>query len=164
MKLTDTSVLAIDEFGLLGTRQGLELLRLRDQQGFSIVALGDDKQCESIQAGAIIELSRRALGAEQVPQILTTVRQQTERERQIVGLFREGRAAEALTMKRADGTAEMVPGGYDGVVARVAKLYSERLLTTGEAPAISAPTNLDAHRISESIRQERRKLARWGQT
>ena len=66
-------------------------------------APGDDKaQCESVQAGAIIELSRRALGAEQVPQILTTVRQQTERQRQIVGLFREGRAAEALTMKRAD--------------------------------------------------------------
>ena len=58
--------------------------------GFSIVALGDDKQCESIQAGAIIELSRRALGAEQVPQILTTVRQQTERERQIVGLVPRG--------------------------------------------------------------------------
>ena len=57
-------------------RQALELLRLRDRQGFSVVALGDDKQCESIEAGAIIELSRRALGAEQVPQILTTVRQQ----------------------------------------------------------------------------------------
>ena len=162
LRLTERSVVSVDEFGLLGTRQGLELLRLREQMGFSIVALGDDKQCESIQAGAIIELSRRALGAEQVPQILTTVRQQTERERQIVGLFREGRAAEALDMKRADGTAEMVPGGYDGVVARVARLYAERLLATGEAPTIAAPTNQDAHRISEGVRQERRRLGQVG--
>ena len=92
-----------------------------------VVALGDDKQCAAVEAGSIIDLSRRALGAEQVPEILTTRRQQTERERTIAGLFREGRAAEALDMKRADGTAEMAYGGYDGVVARVAKLYRERL-------------------------------------
>ena len=62
------SVVAVDEWGLLGTRQALELLRLRERHGFKIVALGDlDKQCQSIEAGAIIDLSRRALGAEQVP-------------------------------------------------------------------------------------------------
>ena len=65
-------------------------------------------------------------------------------------------------MKRADGTAEMVPGGYDGVVARVARLYAERLLATGEAPTIAAPTNQDAHRISEGVRQERRRLGQVG--
>ena len=86
----------------------------------------------SIESGAIIDLSRRALGAEQVPEILTTVRQQTEREREIVGLFREGRAREALDMKIADGTAEMVSGGYAETIARVAKLYAERLLATGD--------------------------------
>jgi hypothetical protein len=162
LKLTDRSVVAVDEFGLLGTRQGLELLGLREQMNFSVVALGDDKQCESIQAGAIIDLSRRALGVEYVPQILTTVRQQSERERHIVSLFREGRAAEALDMKRADGTAEMVHGGYDGVIARVVKLYTERMQATGEAPTIAAPTNADAHRISEAIRQERRRLGQVG--
>jgi TrwC relaxase/AAA domain len=162
LNLTQHSVVAIDEWGLLGTRQGLELLRLREKHGFTIVALGDDKQCASVEAGAIIDLSRRALGAEQVPQILTTVRQQTERERVIAGLFREGRAAEALAMKRSDGTAELVPGGYVGVTHRVAKLYRERLEATGEAPTISAPTNIDAHRISEAVRAERRLLSQLG--
>jgi hypothetical protein len=89
-----------------------------------------------VAAGSIIELSRRALGAEQVPEILTTRRQQTEREQTIAGLFREGRAAEALAMKRADGTAEMAYGGYDGAVTRVAKLYRERLEATGVTLAI----------------------------
>lgn len=162
ISMTSKSVVAVDEWGLLGTRQGLALLRLQEKHGFRIVALGDDKQCASIEAGAIIDLSRRALGAEQVPTILTTRRQQTERERAIVGLFREGRAAEALAMKRSDGTAELAFGGRDGVIARVAKLYTERLAATGEAPSINAPTNRDAHQIGEAVREERRRLGLVG--
>jgi hypothetical protein len=127
------------------------------------VALGDDKQCTAISAGAIIDLSRRALGAEQVPEILTTRRQKTEREQQIAGLFREGRVAEALDMKRADRTAEMVYGGHDGVVARVAQLYLERLEATGVAPSISAPTNSDAQRIGEAVRAQRRDMGLLGE-
>lgn len=56
----------------------------------------------------------------------------------------------------------MVPGGYDAVVGRVAKLYAERLQATGEAPTISAPTNTDAHRIGEAVRAERRTLGMLG--
>jgi hypothetical protein len=162
LRLNHDAVVAVDEWGLLGTRQALELLRLQERHGFKVVALGDDKQCQAIEAGAIIDLSRRALGADRVPVIPTTLRQRTECERQIVGLFRDGRAAEALDMKRADGTAEMAPGGYDGVAARVAQLYRERLVATGEAPAISAPTNTDAHRIAEGVRAERRALGMLG--
>ena len=162
MNLGRDAVVVVDELSQLGTRQGLELLRLRERHGFTIVALGDDKQCSSIEAGAIIELTRKALGAEQVPVIITTRRQQTEREREIVGLFREGRAKEALDMKRQDGTAEMVPGGYTEAVARVAHLYAERLKATGLAPSVSAPTNRDAHEIGVAIRAERRAMGLVG--
>ena len=162
IRLDRNTVVAVDEWGLIGTWGALHLLRLQQRYGFAIVALGDDKQCAAVEAGSIIELSRRALGAEQVPEILTTRRQQTERERTIAGLFRDGRAAEALDMKRADGTADMAYGGYDGVVARVARLYRERLQATGAAPTISAPTNTDAHRISVAVRDERRGLGLLG--
>ena len=117
---------------------------------------------KSPQAGAIIDLARRALRHEQIPEIITTKSQQPEREKQIAGLFREGRAKEALDMKRADDTAEMVPGGYDGVVRRVATLYADRLRQTGEAPTISVPTNQDAHRVSEAVRLARRDVGLVG--
>ena len=94
------SVVVVDELSLLGTRQGLELLRLQADHGFRLVMIGDDKQCQSIEAGPIIDLARKALGEEAVPEILTTVRQQTERERDIAGLFRDGKAGLALGMKR----------------------------------------------------------------
>lgn len=160
--LTANSVVAVDEWATVGTRRGLELLKLRERIGFSIVTLGDDKQTKAIEAGSVTDLSYRALGREAVPVIMTTKRQVTEREQKIVGLLREGRAAEALDMKRSDGSAEMVYGGPEGVIARVAKLYAERLVATGEAPSISAPTNLDAHRISEAVRVEQRKLGHVG--
>ena len=162
IRLDRNSVVAVDEWGLIGTWGALRLLRMQERYGFAIVALGDDKQCASVEAGSVIDLSRRALGAEHVPEILTTRRQRTERERKIAGLFREGRAAEALDMKRADGTAEMAYGGYDGVVARVATLYRERLDATGVAPTITAPTNIDAHRIGVTVRDERRSLGLLG--
>ena len=162
IKLGRADVVAVDELGQLGTRQGLELLRLQARDGFQVVALGDDRQCQSVEAGAIIGLSRRALGAEQIPEIATTTRQKTAREREIVGLFREGRTGEALEMKRSDGTAEMVPGGRDGVIQRSAKLYIERFQATGRAPSVAAPTHLDAHNVSDAIRAERRKIGLVG--
>jgi hypothetical protein len=161
IRLTDNSVVAIDEWGLLGTRQGLELLRYQQKLGFSIVALGDPKQCGSIEAGDIIDLSRRALGNNAIPMIETTVRQKG-REAQISGLLRKGEARQALEMKLEDKTAEMVYGGRDGVIRRTAELYAERLKETGQAPTISAPTNADAHQISVAVRHERRKMGLVG--
>lgn len=155
IKLGPNSTVAADELALLGTRQGLELLRLRDKLDFSIIALADPKQIQSIESGSIVNLLIRALGPENVPEIATTRRQESEREQIIAGLFRRGEAAEALGMKRQDGTAEMVPGGYVGVIKRVADLYAERLAATGVAPTISAPTNADAHRIAEAVRAAR---------
>jgi phage/plasmid primase-like uncharacterized protein len=154
MKLGKKDLIAVDELSLLGTRQGLELLRMADKYGFSVIGLGDPKQCAALEAGSFVGLTQKAI-PDQVPELITTQRQKG-REKVIVGLIREGRAKEALDMKREDRTAEMVPGDYDKVVARTAKLYMERLKETGIAPSVSAPTNYDAHRVSVEIRKERR--------
>ncbi|MGG5811674.1 MobF family relaxase [Falsiroseomonas sp. CW058] len=161
------AVVVVDELGLLGTRQGLELLRLQEARGFRLAMLGDDRQCQAIEAGPIVDLVRRALGPDQVPEILTTVRQRAEREREIAGHWREGRAAEALAMKREDGTAEMVPGGTREAVERVAALVGERLRANAGDPGysltVSAPTNADAHRLGVAIREVRRGLGQVGE-
>jgi hypothetical protein len=75
IKLTSRSVVAVDDLALLGTFQGLSLLREREKHGFSIVALGDDRQVTSKQAGQIVDLCRQALSEENIPAILTTQRQ-----------------------------------------------------------------------------------------
>ena len=164
--LDRNSVVVVDEVGQLGTRQMLDLLRLQDQTGAQIVMVGDPKQCQSIEAGPVIELLRQALGEAAVPQILTSIRQKTEREREITGLFRAGRAAEALEMKQQDGTAELVAGGRQATVQRVAELWRERIEANRTDPdfklSVSAPTNADAREIGAAIRTERQRRGEIG--
>jgi hypothetical protein len=160
------TVVVVDELGQVGARQMLELLRLRAEHGFRIVAVGDDKQCQGIEAGPVVNLMRRALGPEAVPELLSTRRQRTEREREIAGLFRQGQAEVALAMKREDGTAEAVPGGYDDAVRRVAQLWRQRREAnagdSGFSISVSAPTNADARAVALALREERRAMGELG--
>jgi conjugative relaxase-like TrwC/TraI family protein len=160
------NVVVLDELGQIGTRQLLDLLRLREERGFKLVAMGDDKQAQSIEAGPVIDLLRRAIGEGRIPQILTTVRQLTEEERAIAGLFRDGKVATAIDVKREAGTAELVPGGYRDAVERVADLYEQRRRATqgqaGYRITISAPINVDAREISRAVRERRRGMGEVG--
>jgi AAA domain len=160
------SVVIVDEAGLLGTRQMLDLLRLRDKTDAQLVMVGDPKQCQSIEAGPVIDLLRQAVGDGAIPEILTSIRQKTEREREIAGLFRDGRAAEALEMKQRDGTVELVAGGRDATVRRVARLWHERMEANRDDPefrlSVSAPTNADTREIGAAIRDIRRQAGEIG--
>jgi len=51
------------------------------------------------------------------------VRQQGARERETSLMFREGRVAGALDLKREDDTARLVAGGYREAVEAVAQLW-----------------------------------------
>lgn len=165
--LDRSSVVVVDEVGLIGTRQMLDLLRLQQRTGMQIVMVGDPKQCQSIEAGPVIDLLRKALGDEAIPEILTSIRQKTEREREITSLFRAGRASEALEMKQQDGTAELVAGGRQTTVQRVARLWRERIEANRGDPGfkltVSAPTNADAREIGAAIRAERRLAGEIGE-
>ena len=159
-KVSASDVIVVDELGQVGTRQLLELLRLQKEHGFQIAAVGDDKQCTSIEAGAVIDLLRKALGDESIPEILTTIRQKTEREREIASKFREGKpeaVAEAISLKCEDGTAELCEGGYREAVDRIAELAMEH-----EGLTISAPTNADTLAIGRAIRARRQTTGEIG--
>lgn len=161
LALDPETVIVIDELGQVGTRDLLRLMRLRASHGrFRVLAVGDPRQCASVSAGPVIELLRQALGADAIPEILSAVRQRAQLERETTGLFREGRAAEALTRKRADGTARLVPGGPEAVAEAVADLWRERHALHADDPryslSVSAPTNADALMLAGAIRTRRR--------
>ncbi|MCJ2024467.1 MobF family relaxase [Methylobacterium sp. J-067] len=156
------TVVVVDELGQVGTRDLLRLMRLRTTNGrFRILAVGDPRQCSSVAAGPVIELLREALGSEAIPEILTTVRQREQDERETTGMFRQGRAAEALMRKRRDGTARLVPGSPAAVAELVANLWTERHAEHADDPtyslSVSAPTNADALMLAGAIRARRRK-------
>jgi hypothetical protein len=155
---TRNTVLVIDEVGQIGPRPMLKLLELQARTGMTIKALGDREQGQAIEAGDAIEIMRRVLPKSALPHLLTTVRQSTKRDRQIAGLFRNGKAEQALAMKRDDGTAVLVGGDQDQVVGKIADLYLERrdlLRASGSKRGItiSTLTNEDAADISRAIRE-----------
>lgn len=158
------SVVVVDEFSQIGTRQLLELLRAAERYDFKVVVTGDERQAQSIESGAIIDLLRSALGDEAIPEILTIMRQKDEREREIATLLRGKRGdgiedrlkavTKAIGMKRDDGNAEMVPGGRDDFIRYAAREFMKVALEKGPEYRLSAaaPTNADAREISLAIR------------
>jgi len=157
-KATRNTVLVLDEASQIGPRSLLKLLELQARTGMTIKMLGDREQAQAIEAGDSIEILRRVLPPEALPELLSTMRQTTRRGREIAGLFRDGKAKQALDMKRADGHAMMVGGDRDQVVARIADLYIARrdiLLASGSKRGItiSVPTNDDVAEISQAIRR-----------
>ena len=167
-KPTRNTVLVIDEISQVGPRAMLKLLDLQASTGMTIKALGDREQAQSIEAGDTIELMRRVMPKSALPELLSTVRQDRERDRRVANLFRQGKATEALAMKREDGTAMLVGGDQDQVIRRIADLYIERrdhLQAAGSkrGVTISTLTNDDAADISRVVRarlQERGEISR----
>ena len=166
IKLDPRSVVVVDEIGLLGTRQLNELLRAQRAHGFQMIALGDPRQMQAVEAGAVIELLRRALGDQAIPKLETSVRQAEAEERETVLMFRNGQTEEAVRRKATNGTLRAVPGGYEEAVAGVVRLWQERRAENagreGYAVTISAPTKHDAHQISMAIREQRRASGEVG--
>ena len=162
LDLTPGTVVIVDELSQVGTAQALGLLRLQKEHGFSIVAIGDDKQAQAIEAGSTIELLRRALGAEAVPELESSVRQLRERDRETSLLFRAGQAEAAIERLREDGHAVLVPGSRKHAVEAVADLWQARQQANADREdftlTVSAPTNSDAQTISAAIRERRRKV------
>src|SRR5271166_4624417 len=126
LQASRNTVLVLDEVSQIAPRPMLKLLQLQARTGMTIKMLGDREQAQAIEAGDAIEILRRALPPEALPELLTTMRQVTRRGREIAGLFREGEAEKALDMKREDGHAMLAGGDYERVVAQIADLYITR--------------------------------------
>jgi phage/plasmid primase-like uncharacterized protein len=166
LKLGPRSVVVIDEISLVGTTQVLRLARKQREQGFQIVAIGDDMQGQSIDAGATIDLCRRAFGSENVPELLSTIRQLKVRDQETSLMFRDGNAEGALARKDQDGTLFIVPGGYDDAVRGVVDLWWERREANRDTKdyslGISVPTNADGRAIGEEIKRRRQAAGELG--
>ena len=166
VRLDPKSVVVVDELGLLGTRQLNELLRAQKAHGFQIVAIGDPKQMQSVEAGAVVDLLRKGLGEKAVPTLESSVRQVGREERETTLMFRNGETAEAIQRKAENGTLRVAPGGYEDAVKAVVSLWQERREANAGRDrysiSISAPTNHDAHQVSIAIRERRRELGEVG--
>ena len=166
LQLSTKSVVVIDEIGLLGTRQLKEILEVQKRTGIQLVMLGDPKQMQAVEAGAVIELLGRAFGKTNVPELGSSVRQIDADERETTLMFRNGQTAEAVKRKSENDTLRLVPGGYREAIEYIADLWDERRQANSDrgeySISVSAPTNAEAHDISVAIRARRRVASQVG--
>lgn len=87
------TVLIIDEAAMIGTRDLAKLLEHAERADAKVVLVGDDGQLPSIDAGGVFRGLADRLGS---ARLVTNRRQVDAREREIVQMFRAGRAGEAL--------------------------------------------------------------------
>lgn len=184
LAIAPNSVLIIDEGSQIAPIQMLKLLRLQKEVGFSMRIIADREQAQAIEAGDSVELMMRSVPAGVRFELLSTIRQKTERGRMIAGLFRGTgrdttkseeeqnaedtlRARKAIDLKRADGTFSLVGGDHAQVVSAIAEFYLKRrdmLLAAGSKRGItmSAPTNEDVMALSVAVRERLRERGEVG--
>ncbi len=122
IQLDDRAVVVIDELSLLGTRQLNAILEARSRFNFQLVAIGDPKQMQAVEAGPVIDLLQRALGEDAIPELIRSVRQRDAEDRETTLMFRNGQTEEAVARKVANGTLKLVPGAYEEAVGAVVDL------------------------------------------
>jgi hypothetical protein len=166
IRLDRKSVVVVDEVGLLGTRQLNAIMAAQAAQKFQLVMIGDPKQMQAVEAGPVIELLCRALGADKVPELGSSIRQKAEEERETVLMLRNGQTEEAIRRKDANDTLKIVPGGYEEAVQYVAQLWRRRREANPDRAeftiSVSAPSNAEAHDVSLAIRKQRRDMGEIG--
>jgi TrwC relaxase/AAA domain len=159
------TVIVADEVSQIGVQHQVALLKLARATGAQLHEIGDPRQCQAVSAPGI-DLMVKAIGDENIAKILTTVRQQHERDRAVAGMFRDGQAADAVKALEEDGRFHLVAGGREATVAQTARLWRTMTEANKAAPDYSllvmTDTNAHALEIGTAIRAIRRGAGELG--
>lgn len=121
-RVTDRTVIVIDEAGMVGTRDLAQLVSAADRTGAKLVLVGDHAQLPEIDAGGAF---RGVAHRVEAVQLSANQRQTLDTERQALGDLRAGRTHLALTRLTEAGHLTLGndrDGTLDALVARWAEL------------------------------------------
>ena len=164
-KLDRKSIIVADEVSMIGVKQQLAILRLAAKHGARTIEIGDPRQCQAVETPAI-DIIAKAIGDDQIPKLLTSIRQATARGREIVAMFRDGNAEEGLRAMINDGQVHIVAGGADRTIRRTVEQWRRLKDAHADDPDYSiivmAPTNPRVLDIGKAIQADRRAAGELG--
>ncbi len=156
-RLTNRDLLIIDEASTLGTAQGAALLCDAHERGAVVIALGDDKQFQSVAHGNALELMQRAAGERSID-LEKTRRQQEAWQRDATEAVRRGEVRDAIGAYRDRG---FVRESATQNEARTAVVEQWRALeSSGVECGIEAYTNRERIAVNALARDEWRAMGR----
>ncbi len=145
--LTSKSIVVMDEAGMTGSRLMHDLQRHVDASGAKLVLVGDTRQLQPVDAGGSMRAIQDRVGAAEMSEIR---RQNTERGRDIVNDFAQGRAALAIQKLDADGhikTSENAEQARAGMAAAVIQDMQD-----GKTAIALAGTRAEVHHLNQEAR------------
>jgi Ti-type conjugative transfer relaxase TraA len=104
--LTNKDIIVLDEAGMVGSRQFASLMHYVDLKGAKLVAIGDTRQLQPIDAGGAFRILISNIEYAELKDIF---RQESEIDRQVVRDLAEGNALEAIASMDERGLVKNAP-------------------------------------------------------
>ncbi len=160
VKLTAKTILVVDEAGMVDTRTMQAVVAAVTRAKAKLVLVGDSRQLQPIQAGAPFKAIAEKLGGAQ----LNEIRRQTEPwAREMVKLFSEGKAGEALKLADARGLVQQAPT-MEQLRGKLIGDWKGDGLTKPQENLILAANNADASALNRQAQQARQAAGKLGRS
>lgn len=162
-RLDGRTVLVLDEAGMIGTHQMNALLRAAGRAGATVIAVGDDRQLQPIEAGGPFAAMKQALGAAHLGEIR---RQSEEWARKAVEEMAQGEVRSALGRYAEHGQLK-VSSSRDESLDALFAAWRKDGRAKPEENQILTTTNEDARELNRRAQIEhigKRSILRRGLT
>ncbi|MBY2998823.1 Ti-type conjugative transfer relaxase TraA [Rhizobium leguminosarum] len=159
-RLNARDVFAIDEGGMVGSRQLARFVDEVKRAGAKLVLVGDHEQLQAIGAGAPFRAIAEAVGHAQLSEVR---RQRTDWQKQASIDFASHRTADGLAAYQAHGNIQLKANRDDVLKAIIADYVADRSANPNDTRIAMAHRRDDVRAINAGIRsrlQERGELSR----
>ncbi|MFI5004535.1 MAG: AAA family ATPase [Solirubrobacterales bacterium] len=159
-ELPQNGVLILDEAGMAATRPTARLLEAAERAGVKVVAIGDPGQLASVQAGGWLGAVGRALGAQQLTEVM---RQRDPAERRALGALHDGRPQRYLDWAERKARIETFSHPA-GACEQALTEWARAAAAAGHAQTVMIARDNDTReRLNHGARELRRGLGALGQ-
>ena len=147
-RLQAGDVVILDEANMLGTRKFARLFAHANQVGAKLIAVGDDKQLQSIDYGGWFRALRLRLGASE---LVENRRQRDPLDQQAVELIRQGMGDQAMRLYRDGGRVNVTQTALEARTAATADWWTS--FSTGQAAVLLAHRRVEVDGLSDMARE-----------
>lgn len=145
--LNSKSIVVMDEAGMTCSRLMHDLQRHVDAAGAKLVLVGDTRQLQPVDAGGAMRAIQDRVGAAEMSEIR---RQNTERGRDIVNDFAQGRAGLAIQKLEADGHIRTTANAEQARAGMAAAVIQD--MQNGKTAIALAGTRAEVHQLNTDAR------------
>jgi conjugative relaxase-like TrwC/TraI family protein len=153
-RLTDRTVLVVDEAGMIGSRQFARLLEATDEAQAKIVLVGDANQLQPIDAGQLFGRIGQEIGSARLTDIR---RQRGAADREMVLALASGDTRAALDSLQARGRVHAAPNREQGMRELVQDWNAARDALNPKQDLMLGATRADTRELNRLAREALRE-------